>query len=518
MSNRLHNVLFHTHTVSGISICVALYVIFFAGSLSFFRDDIISWERNESLVYGTQMDVDLDVLVDTLVVRHDLEGRTVTLSQGHQEKMIMVSLSPSQDSLASESSKSGAFFYVDPETYQSYTYFTSFTLGEFLYRLHFFAQISYPYGYLLAGLVAFFFLFAIVTGTIVHWNKIRSNFYLFRPGAKLKTVWTDAHTALGVIGLPFQFVYAVTGVVLIVGTTVMLPLVSSVLYNGNEAKMHDDLSTDLVVFPFKNQPATYTLDLNEFAEVARTRWEGLMITKVELQNYGDANMHVIIEGAPAHQDGFTGLGQLAFNAATGEVVKSTDPFAGISYLAGAQQVIGKLHFGNYGGYGLKVVYFLLGIISCFVIVSGVLIWVVARDKKHVAPWKRKSNVWVASVFISICLTMYPVTAFTFSAVKLFLQESDTERPEFLYQVFFGSWLILSVLFSLRKDHYFTTRYCLLLGSFLGLLVPVANGLVTGNWIWKTFNDQHFQLFIVDVFWLITSLVVLFAVSRMRRPG
>lgn len=74
-----------------------------------------------------------------------------------------------------------------------------------------FAQVPYPYGYYLSGFVAFFFLFAILTGIIVHWKKIVSNFYLFRPMAKLKTLWTDAHTALGVIGFPFQFVYAVTG-------------------------------------------------------------------------------------------------------------------------------------------------------------------------------------------------------------------------------------------------------------------------------------------------------------------
>ncbi|HAI43900.1 MAG TPA: hypothetical protein DCM40_40295, partial [Maribacter sp.] len=90
-------------------------------------------------------------------------------------------------------------------------YVSSYTLGEFLYRLHFFAQLPHPFGYYLSGFVAFFFLFALLTGIIVHWDKIISNFYVFRPMTKLKTVWTDAHTALGVIGFPFQFVYAVTG-------------------------------------------------------------------------------------------------------------------------------------------------------------------------------------------------------------------------------------------------------------------------------------------------------------------
>ncbi|WCC44944.1 hypothetical protein PJW08_01285 [Tenacibaculum finnmarkense] len=47
MSKRNYNVFFNTHTVSGIVISVALYVIFFAGAFSFFKEEIInSGKRN----------------------------------------------------------------------------------------------------------------------------------------------------------------------------------------------------------------------------------------------------------------------------------------------------------------------------------------------------------------------------------------------------------------------------------------------------------------------------------------
>lgn len=36
----------------------------------------------------------------------------------------------------------------------------------------------------------------------------------------------------------------------------------------------------------------------------------------------------------------------------------------------------------------------IGIISCFIIISGILIWLVARDKKSVAEKKRKFNAWI----------------------------------------------------------------------------------------------------------------------------
>lgn len=49
MSKRTYNILFHLHTVSGIVISVALYVIFFTGSFSFFRDEIVNWERGHTV-------------------------------------------------------------------------------------------------------------------------------------------------------------------------------------------------------------------------------------------------------------------------------------------------------------------------------------------------------------------------------------------------------------------------------------------------------------------------------------
>ncbi len=72
-------------------------------------------------------------------------------------------------------------------------------------------------------------LFALITGLLLHWDKIKTNFFLFRPMSKWKTVWTDMHTVLGVIGFPFQLVFAMTGVVLIVNSVLLAPF-ANLLY------------------------------------------------------------------------------------------------------------------------------------------------------------------------------------------------------------------------------------------------------------------------------------------------
>ena len=66
MNNRHYNIYFHTHTVSGIVISVVLFVIFFAGSFSFFRDEIINWERNESTAITREIQLDYNTTLNKL--------------------------------------------------------------------------------------------------------------------------------------------------------------------------------------------------------------------------------------------------------------------------------------------------------------------------------------------------------------------------------------------------------------------------------------------------------------------
>ena len=120
MNNRIYNVLFNTHTISGIIISAALYVIFFAGSFSFFRDEIISWERNEPVQERGLTEVNFDLLLDTINSREAAYGRDITFNQHYQERRVAVSLTPSKDRLAPKEAATGAFFYMDKKNFRNY--------------------------------------------------------------------------------------------------------------------------------------------------------------------------------------------------------------------------------------------------------------------------------------------------------------------------------------------------------------------------------------------------------------
>lgn len=503
MKNRNYNVYFHTHTVSGIVISVVLFVIFFAGSFSFFKEEISNWERGESVVFNKEVSLNTETILDSINKKYPLQARTISLWKT-PSRIIRVSLEASKDSLAPKESKESKYFKLDSKTYKTATYEESYSLGEFLYRLHFLAQIPYPVGYYLSGFVALFFLFAIVTGVLLHWQKIVSNFYLFRPKEKLKTMWTDAHTSLGFLGLPFQFVYAVTGAFFMIKLVLLAPIVAT-LYDGDQDKLYKDLEYNSAPYEYKNRALKPPYHINDLVAKSKTKWANYDVTSIKIENYGDVNMHLIVEGKLDDTEKFSGNGEVIYNVSTGKVVKEKNPHNQNTYLDVVKSALYRIHFGDYGGYALKIISFVLGIITCFVIISGVMIWLVARDKKSVPESKRRFNRRVVRIYLAICLSMYPVTALIFIVCKLFHPLGQSG----IYTVYFVSWLLLTIFFIIKRNDAFTNKYSLLSGSILGFLVPITNGIVTGNWFWKSFINGQIHLFIIDVFWIILASISLY---------
>lgn len=503
MGNRIYNILFHTHTVSGIVISVALYVIFFTGSFSFFRDEIANWQRGHEVSQQDAIVGSIDEYLNDIAQEHNLQGRDVEISHYFNERNVNISLGASKDSLANEEDKTASFFYLDTEDKTTGNYVGSYHLGEFLYRLHFLDQIPYPYGRYLSGFVAFFFLFAIITGILVHWNKIISNFYTFRPWAKFKTIWTDAHTALGVIGFPFQLVYAVTGAFFLLKGILILPVVMG-LYDGDQNKLYEDLEYNHPVYTYQNKELEKSISIDPLVAEIKEEWPDFRMTETHIFNYGDQNMHAAISGYLGRSTKLNGLGYRIYKISDGSIVDEKVPITNNSYLDGVKNMMFRLHFGDYAGYGLRVISFILGLVSCFVILSGIMIWLVTRDKKNIPEKRRKFNKQVANWYMAICLSLLPVTALEFIIVKF---EPHVDRA-FLYQTYFPIWLVVTVFFIIKNNIAFTNKWTLISGGILGLLIPIANGIATGNWFWVSYQNQYQHILLVDLLWLILGIISL----------
>ncbi|UBZ07936.1 PepSY domain-containing protein [Salegentibacter mishustinae] len=526
MSNRIYNILFHTHTISGIIISALLYIIFFTGSIAFLRDEISAWEHNKPIEENYFNTIDFDESLEKLEEGQNLYGRDITFSHRYFEREVNVSMTPSKDSTIIDQNRGrlSNYFFMDMESFEKKDYQSNYSLGEFFYRLHFFAQLNFfgRSGYLLSGVVAFFFLFAIITGVLVHWKKIISSFYTFRPGAKWKTIWTDAHVALGMIGLPYQFIFAVTGCYLMIGYTVMLPPVEKYLFPDEPREVGKILNLEEKVddLDFAYNPIKEDFSINYFAEKTLKKWPDLKLSELKIVNYGDEHMYVKLSGSPGYDESLLGQASQTYRIADGRLIAERSINEPTSYSRGTFNLLRRLHYGDYGGYGLKLIYLVLGFVTCFVILSGVYIRLVARNKKSVSKSKRKFNNWLVTIYTSVCLSLLPITAIIFIVMKVYgesyVAATGGLRKDLIYEVFFWGWLVLSVLFTIKHENYFTNKFCLILGSFFGILVPIANGIMTGNWIWVSLSKGYTQIFVVDIFWILLSITAFIAVLRIKK--
>jgi uncharacterized iron-regulated membrane protein len=172
LGNRAFNVLFHTHTVAGIVISFALFIIFYAGAFSLFRHEIYQWENPEA-----RQPVDADFNHQEAIQKVD---STYQLDWTQTTNIVL------PDKTSPFLKVYGAYREVHPgdtvqHVHRMAAYVTSSgrvqdlktpltTLSDTLYYLHYFRQIP-VIGLWLSGFVALFFLFSIVTGVLIHWRK-----------------------------------------------------------------------------------------------------------------------------------------------------------------------------------------------------------------------------------------------------------------------------------------------------------------------------------------------------------
>ncbi|MEM8970175.1 MAG: PepSY-associated TM helix domain-containing protein, partial [Bacteroidota bacterium] len=172
--------------------------------------------------------------------------------------------------------------------------------------------------------------------------------------------------------------------------------------------------------------------------------------------------------------------------------------------------ITKLHFGSFGGMTLRIIYFVLSLITCFMIISGVLIWRTARDNNKYTFKQKLFHHRVTKWYLAICLSMFPAFALIFLANKLVPMDL-IGRANWVNGIFFIGWLLLTLVGLRWKNYAQLNRNYLFLGGILSLGIPLANGIVTGDWFWQVWNTFP-RVAYVDVFWLGASLVSLYLVG------
>jgi uncharacterized iron-regulated membrane protein len=220
-------------------------------------------------------------------------------------------------------------------------------------------------GKLFLGAMGLLFVIAIVSGAVLYWPFTRRlSFGTLRDGKSRRLVWFDWHNLLGAVTIAWALVVGVTGTV---NTLAELML--------NQWK-----STELaaMVAPYAGRPPPVHLaSLDAAVAKAAKAAPGMNVAFIAFPGTPFTSSHhfaVFMRGDTPLTSRL--LKPVLLDGETAEVADARD----LPLYLKALLVSQPLHFGDYGGMPLKIIWALLDVMTIVVIGSGLYLWWVRRRK------------------------------------------------------------------------------------------------------------------------------------------
>jgi uncharacterized iron-regulated membrane protein len=504
ISPRAYKLLWDAHSATGIVLGLALFVIFVCGAFALYRGELYQW-ADPALRAATTRVASVDALVDPILAADPP-------APGSDLLLVWPFFNRPYFFLGYETaSGAAASHWIVPATGEILPAAARSILPDLLNELHFFEQLGVV-GRTISGFLGVLLAFGLVTGLLVHLRKLPEDLHTFRAGAKTRVALADAHAALGTIGLPFTAVFAVTGAYFSLLTLMYGAIVLGTL--GGESDRLDSLirGAEHPAYVPTGEPAR-PMSFDALLARAPGDWSELEVILMEVRGYGDRGGTVLMEAQPR--------GSLSENVVVGMdltngTVQLARPAVATPAFTRVAVSFGVLHFARFGGQLLRAIFFVLALAAAAVILTGNLVWLESRRRAgreapalHVGLARLNSGVG-AGLLVAIP-ALFLVTR---------LVPIDTpDRTGLEEAAFFGVWLVCIVGAALYRSALGSARTLGTIAGALCLLVPLANGVVTGAWPWRAASSGLWVIVGVDLAFLLGGLTLLrFSRPRQRSRG
>ncbi|MFC2504366.1 MAG: PepSY-associated TM helix domain-containing protein [Cardiobacterium sp.] len=337
------------HSWVGISSAILLTISFISGSLTVFNDDITRWASPPA----PQIQPAADMAELARLMQHMAEHPEHTSS-------FLLYLHTDENAPAPlhwETGDSETWAYLDADgTLHSHTR-PATAAGHVLDELHRSAGIPTIAGEYSMGIVAILYLLALISGTLLALPKLGQQCLALRLNHSRRRAWLDIHNLLGLTALPFHLIIAITTILFVFAaplSTLLQPLA-----------------------PPPPVAENHTIDerplLPPQALVAAAQHEipDLQVRFLAFDSLADREqaLAVVVGEQPS------GGRQLYL---------ALHPYSGAlryrNHYARARDILHELHFGNYGGYPLRWLYFALGLGGALLFYSGNRLWLDKRAR------------------------------------------------------------------------------------------------------------------------------------------
>jgi uncharacterized iron-regulated membrane protein len=489
------------HSWVGLVAGFALFVAFYAGAITVFQQPLQQWSTPHAIDADAGSLDDAQRLLDGVLARHP-EAR---------DHLGMLFPGPeSPQPVAYWQDSHGTWQYASLDHLDGSPTRPLAALPELVNELHF--SLGIPLiGTWLMGIVSLLYGVAPVTGLVIHLPRLTKDLFALRAGPNLKRFWQDAHNVIGVLSLPFHIMFAITGAVLCLLFVLMLAL--NPLIYGGKLMAASGAAMDTAPMIAKADVARPMTPLSQWyarsIELARAGGiDDFEPAYLKLAHAGDAHAVVEITGASAHALGT--MSAVALDATSGAALATQLPGQRDTNHATLAVVYG-LHYGDYGNLAVRWLYFLLGLGGAFLFYSGNLLWIESRRKRRQAEQGR-AQINMARATVGICLGFCVAISVAFVAAQL-LPAVRVNIDAGVRWSCFVSWA-LCALWASRRQPISAARELLWLAAIVTAIVPIAHGLVTGWWLWRSAAASHGALFAIDA----VAVALAFAFAGLARAA
>ncbi|WP_233588296.1 PepSY domain-containing protein [Herminiimonas sp. KBW02] len=511
------------HTWCGLLCGWLLCAIFLAGSLSVFRDPITHWMKAEPVLAANTHaahGLDAHVLASTMQYM-------ATNAAGAPFWRITLPEQPG-DALqvfwrSKDGPRTGSQLVVHPESgaFLSLPWGRQTEGGRHFMSFHY-ALHADMLGFWLVGFVSMGMLLALVSGVIVH-KRIFKDFFTFRPG-KGQRSWLDAHNVTAVLALPFLFMIVYTGLAFFYTSYMPMPLRTAY---GSDGKAYAQYQQELAPAPIlKRKLSGEAAPLPELSPLMQQaqNMTGLPARMLLIERPGDASMTIKIYDRGPDTAGtgriLNSPGIVTFDGVTGAVLqwqKSEGNHDAIS--SKAHRVVETLHVAGFGGWGMKWLYFLCGIMGMIMIATGTILFSVKRRNKNemefgfatarVYRWIEALN--VASV-TGIC-----VACISYLYANRLIDADFALRSAWEIRAFFIAWL-LTLLHAMLRPAARAWVEQLAFAACLCIALPLLNFVTTGAYFVHYLQRADWQGFSVEMVALTFGVALAYAAYKVWRKN
>lgn len=411
------------HTWAGIVSGLALFIAFYAGALTVFKEPIRRWSTPPAaIVQSVPLDDVQPLIVQTLsATPAAARGVTLRLEDGRALPRLEWQV---RDSKADDHDESGVRHYAatlnaDGSVQVSEQHPSR--LLEFIDVLHRVVGLpvdSDPNRWIMGVICALYFM-ALVSGVVILLPSLVKDFFALRVGRNLKRMWLDAHNVVGIVSLPFHIVMALSAVVF---------AYHDQIYAVQDKLVHQGKWSQASARPQGKPapgPARQPEDMlkpSQLLQIVRQQAPGFEPSALQYAQVTGPRPTVRVWGKDAQAVSPRALGGFA----------ALDPYSGkllsADYLSGQQSVPNlfissffALHMASFGNAAVPWLYFLLGLAGAWLFYSGNLLWVETRRKAQrkggAMPAQRRDTAIMAAATVGVCIGCVAGISLTLAAAK-----------------------------------------------------------------------------------------------------